>query len=316
MARRRDPKEDVEKVRKIGNAADMLPGAPVDTMDVYTETLVRTPAFYMPYEHTHSVLECYYLRQGQCIYIVNGAFVQLKAGDLMIVAPGDLHNTSYNSTQPSIRTTVFANTDKLSPVLKTLVSESDFRDLETFFHTSQKYVFREQDRATLELFIRQISEEQTSPGPHSQARLLMTAGSFLTMIRDRGIPSEDIYIPLKNLEPKIQQAIHMIDTGYASFDLTLETIASAVQLSPAYLSHRFKKVTGHSFKEYLNNVRIRNAAQQLLVTDDSITKIALGCGFSSSNYFKDVFRRLHGVSPRAYRSGHGVSEKHGHGLAQ
>ena len=48
-------------------------------------------------------------------------------------------------------------------------------------------------------------------------------------------------------------------------------------------------------------IRIRQASQMLLTTDDSVTKIAVSCGFNSSNYFKDCFRRINGVSPRAFR---------------
>lgn len=47
----------------------------------------------------------------------------------------------------------------------------------------------------------------------------------------------------------------------------------------------------------------------LLSTDDSITKIALACGFSGSNYFKDLFRREMGCSPREYRRMAGTSSK-------
>ena len=44
------------------------------------------------------------------------------------------------------------------------------------------------------------------------------------------------------------------------------------------------------------------AALELLSTQDSITEIALRNGFSDSNYFKDAFKKMYGVSPRAYRS--------------
>ena len=51
----------------------------------------------------------------------------------------------------------------------------------------------------------------------------------------------------------------------------------------------------------MNYIRIRQASQMLLTTDDSVTKIALNCGFNSSNCFEDWFLRINGVSPRAFR---------------
>ena len=44
----------------------------------------------------------------------------------------------------------------------------------------------------------------------------------------------------------------------------------------------------------------------LLIPDNSITKIAMLCGFGSSNYFKDLFRASTGRSPREYRKHSGL----------
>ena len=46
---------------------------------------------------------------------------------------------------------------------------------------------------------------------------------------------------------------------------------------------------------------LQHAAQELVSTSDSITTIALRCGFSDSNYFKDSFKKKDGVTPRNYR---------------
>ena len=83
--------------------------------------------------------------------------------------------------------------------------------------------------------------------------------------------------------------------------LTLTEVAAAISLTPTYLSRKFKRITGTTFKEYLNYIRIRQASQMLLSTDISVTQIAIRCGFNSSNYFKDCFRRINGVSPRTFR---------------
>jgi AraC-like DNA-binding protein len=40
---------------------------------------------------------------------------------------------------------------------------------------------------------------------------------------------------------------------------------------------------------------------ELLNTDHTVTEVAMNSGFSDSNYFKDAFKKMYGVSPRAYR---------------
>ena len=77
-------------------------------------------------------------------------------------------------------------------------------------------------------------------------------------------------------------------------------------LSPTYFSRKFRLITGQTFKEHVNYIRLRQATQMLLMTDNSITKIAMLCGFGSSNYFKDLFRASTGRSPREYRKHSGL----------
>ena len=74
-------------------------------------------------------------------------------------------------------------------------------------------------------------------------------------------------------------------------------MAGYCNLSPTYFSRKFRLITGQTFKEHVNYIRLRQATQMLLMTDNSITKIAMLCGFGSSNYFKDLFRASTGRSP-------------------
>ena len=81
----------------------------------------------------------------------------------------------------------------------------------------------------------------------------------------------------------------------------MASIARVVNLSPSYLSKKFKASTGFGYREYLVLVRVQAASVMLLETNKSIAEIALACGFRDSNYFGDAFKREKGVSPSAYR---------------
>ncbi|MCD8103623.1 MAG: AraC family transcriptional regulator [Lachnospiraceae bacterium] len=114
-------------------------------------------------------------------------------------------------------------------------------------------------------------------------------GRFMVKVREKEACSQDIL-----------EAIEYVRQNY-TLPLTLEDTAHRAGLSPTYFSRKFHQATGNTFKKYVNEIRILNAKQMLLSTDDSVTKIAMNCGFGSSNYFKDVFRRMTGFSPRDYR---------------
>lgn len=83
--------------------------------------------------------------------------------------------------------------------------------------------------------------------------------------------------------------------------ITLAELAGLAQMTPKYFCRAFSHMTGKTPIEYLNYYRIEQAGEQLLLTDRSITDIALSCGFNDMSYFSKTFSRYKGVSPTAYR---------------
>ena len=107
---------------------------------------------------------------------------------------------------------------------------------------------------------------------------------------------------LHTTDQQILQAARYICQNYME-PITSADVARAAGFSPNYLSRKFRAATGIGLHEYIVFVRLQHAAQELVSTSDSITTIALRCGFTDANYFKDCFKRHYGVSPRAYRTG-------------
>ena len=84
--------------------------------------------------------------------------------------------------------------------------------------------------------------------------------------------------------------------------LPLAEVAQFIHLSPSYLSHTIKKVTGSTYEELVNIIRSENALKLLIETDMSLMQISADCGFSDPKYFSMYFKRFYGISPREYRA--------------
>ena len=74
-----------------------------------------------------------------------------------------------------------------------------------------------------------------------------------------------------------------------------------IGLSRARMFELFKSVTGLTPNDYLLRYRIERARELLTSTQRNITDIAMATGFSSSQYFSNVFRKYTGLSPSEYR---------------
>lgn len=142
------------------------------------------------------------------------------------------------------------------------------------------------------------------PTEVQQALELESLHLVLLLLRN-GIFSHETMSPKEGYSADIERALKYIALNYQQ-PLTLEEVAGYCNLSPTYFSRKFRLITGQTFKEHVNYIRLRQATQMLLMTDNSITKIAMLCGFGSSNYFKDLFRASTGRSPREYRKHSGL----------
>lgn len=98
----------------------------------------------------------------------------------------------------------------------------------------------------------------------------------------------------------IKKAIVYIANNFNG-KVSLDDVASSVNMHPSYFSSKFKQTTGSSFKEYLNMVRIEESKRLLANTNFSIIDIALSSGFEDQSYFTKVFKKYTGMTPKQFR---------------
>jgi AraC-like DNA-binding protein len=102
-------------------------------------------------------------------------------------------------------------------------------------------------------------------------------------------------------ERHLLRARDLADRRYAE-PLTVADLAAAAGLSPSYFSREFRRVFGESPHQYLLTRRLERAAALLRTTDRPVTEICHQVGLASLGSFTSSFRRVHGVTPTAYRS--------------
>ena len=99
---------------------------------------------------------------------------------------------------------------------------------------------------------------------------------------------------------RLQQIENYIQANY-SLPISMKQLSEKLYLSNGYLSRFFKKNYGMSFADYLTNVRLHHAVDQLLYTDFPITRIEYDNGFPSVAAFEKAFKKEYGETPSAMR---------------
>ena len=101
----------------------------------------------------------------------------------------------------------------------------------------------------------------------------------------------------------VDSAIEYIDLHYTEENISLNTVARAINVSTNYLSAVFSQKMGLSFVEYLTQKRMARARQLLRQGGKRSGEVAAEVGYRDPRYFSFVFKKTQGCTPREFRAG-------------
>ena len=102
------------------------------------------------------------------------------------------------------------------------------------------------------------------------------------------------------LKGRLEEILSYIQANYEK-PLNLQVLADKFFLSVPYLSKYIKHHLGMGFLEYMDEIRLYHAVDELVHTDFSLTKIAYDNGFPNLSSFNRAFRQKYETTPSLYR---------------
>jgi transcriptional regulator GlxA family with amidase domain len=136
-------------------------------------------------------------------------------------------------------------------------------------------------------------------------KAILTAKFFLLDIAKNSQSPFTIFRGQKShQDEEILQAQNYIEEQYAE-KLTVEDLAEKYNMGRRTFERRFKNATHNSPLEYLQRVRIEAAKKYLETDRKTINEVMYEVGYSDVNAFRDVFRKMAGVTPMEYRGRYG-----------
>ena len=221
-----------------------------------------------------------YVVKGNANYMINNVAYEIKPGDLLCLRDGDL---------------VAAATGKNPPQYFDVSFHQKYQN-SRFFEGKRGGVFLPVNSIGIRQDIVDLFRELTVSWTERHSGYLMKCQALLMLILHR--LSEIIVYDVDSApgDYRINKIIRYISKCYAE-KLTVEKLASQVHLDPDYFGQIFKKKTGRTVHQYINQVRVQNAEIMLQSGHYNVQETAELCGFSDIFHFYKKFRSLRGFAP-------------------
>jgi len=253
----------------------------------YSESKTQNPDV-----HIHNCCEIFLCISGDGSFLIDDNLYTVSDGDLFVINQFEAHKVAPNKQGRFVRYIMHVHPDFLSENSLNNVSLSNHfysSEKETKLHLPEDKVLK-----LVSLFESLNQEYDYGDELYKKIHaieLLLEVSELFSSYKNDSL-----------CEPghkTVQLAIDYINCHYAS-DLTLETVAKNVFISPNQLSRLFNRYCGTTVNKYIVSKRVCEA-KKLLSKGYSVTETALLCGFNDYANFIRVFKNIVGITPGKYK---------------
>ena len=237
--------------------------------------------------HAHDdLVEIVLVRGGESRYFVGGMPYDARRGDLFIYNSRVVHDEPSGPDRPVASFSLALGGLSVPGLRENALIPDD---------ASPVCPLTEAQTVRLERLYDVLYSELTAgndDGAHHLLMALLTlVQQFLSAAAQDGSRGENVFA---------QRIKDYIDRHFAE-DFSLQSMADALHVSPYYLAHVCKDVTGYSPLQYVLRRRIGEAQTLLITTELPVTRIAAQVGYDKPSHFNAQFSKAVGMSPRTFR---------------
>ncbi|HVX63167.1 MAG TPA: AraC family transcriptional regulator [Pirellulales bacterium] len=247
--------------------------------------------------HSHPRIEALFLLEGATAYeFADGRTVELPGGHFLIVPRDVRHRGLHDVRKPVQLCGVMFDPRGKQAARQAPFTRAELGWLDRQFARGAIEPCRM--GAELRRLVRTLNQQViagTSASETAAASLRLTLCATLLQAA-RQLTAPRALPPTRT----VQTVIDFMESHLAE-PLAMDDLAREANCSRARLFQIFKDATGMTPNHYLQRLRIQRAQTALASTDEPVTSIALRCGFSTSQYFSNVFRKHFGLTPSDFR---------------
>lgn len=252
----------------------------------------------------HHFYEIHYCLQGRMNLMVEDNVHEIVPGDIVLI---DIRRMHMYTLPPG--ESAWPPPEKLSlgynnAFLRSIFDDEEMMAVQGLFRPkSRKLYLNDDEKARItHVFWRMVREYDDKQDDSSSICRMLLGLLLLELKRLFTSPAEAASTPGASVLSAVTQVASYIVSNYADEELKLSLLADKFCFSRCYLARIFKEHTGFTTSEYIQNIRVSEAAKLLRSTDIPVTDIAGQVGYNDVSHFGRIFRKVMGVSARSYRA--------------
>ncbi|MEN9337106.1 MAG: hypothetical protein RLZZ500_2093 [Bacteroidota bacterium] len=253
--------------------------------------------------HYHPEFELTYIRKGSGHRIVGNSFDDFTDGDLVLLGSGVPHTWSSKAIENQPVEAIVIQF--LKAPLDAILAIEEYAPLHTML---DKAVFGLHFKASEE--VEKVMLRLTEYESMDRVVLLLVLLNDLSKLPYTPIGDQ---LTVAFGSPKRELRINTICKYIAenfNQSLSIGQAAARIHMSESNFCKFFKKATGKTFSDYVNEIRIQEACRLLRTTETKISTLAHACGFETLSYFNRVFFQKKQCTPNNFRKTHSIVNIH------
>jgi AraC-like DNA-binding protein len=252
----------------------------------------------VPHVHRHHQLLC--CTAGEDDHRIGGQRVGMRPGDVVFIAAGTEHCSIFRDGRTSDCLVLDFESGLFTPA-----SPGDRQALQVIQKLAGfggKVPLSIAGGRDVRSILEQLLAEFRRKGTAYQAMLkMMTLRLLIAIARDREFQGQgDPICPAPSHGQLIREVVDFLEASYM-LDITVDSVLEFCPLSRSYFHAVFKRTTGKTLVQYLRDIRLKKAKEQLIASHAPIAEIGAQCGLGTLAYFGQTFRTATGLSPTGYR---------------
>lgn len=265
---------------------------------IYYEQFSSTHKNKLPFWHYHPEIEIAYVNEGTGKRQIGSHMSYYKHGTLILIGSNLPHCGFTTELTGNRRETIIQlKEDFLGPTFMNIPEMSSIKQL--FELAKMGIVFHNETKRALGKRIERLK----SASPFERLMELLQILKYMSAAEDTTILNAQGFVVETELQDnnRINVIFNFVRENFKS-PITLESMAELVSMSIPGFCRYFKKITGKTFTQFVNEYRLVHAAKLLHEQQISITDICYESGFNNFSHFNKLFKQFTGKTPSAYRN--------------